>query len=51
MAVRGKHRRDILAAFEHRLGNDRDEELATALREIHKIARLRLEAMESHDGD
>jgi OHCU decarboxylase len=42
MAVRGKHRRDILAAFEHRLGNNRDEEMATAIREIHKIARLRL---------
>ena len=46
MAVRGKHRRDILAAFEQRLGNDRDGELATAIREIHEIARLRLEAME-----
>lgn len=44
MAVRGKHRRDILAAFERRLGNDRNAELATAIREIHKIARLRLEA-------
>lgn len=47
MAVRGKHRSEILAAFEQRLGNDRQEEMATAIREIHKIARLRLEAMES----
>jgi 2-oxo-4-hydroxy-4-carboxy-5-ureidoimidazoline decarboxylase len=47
IAVRGKHRTDILAAFEKRLGNDREEEMATAIREIHKIARLRLEAMES----
>ena len=51
IAVRGKHRADILAAFEQRLGNDREEEMATAIREIHKIARLRLEAMESQrDG-
>lgn len=47
MAVRGKHRSDILAAFERRLGNDRGNEMATAICEIHKIARLRLEAMES----
>ena len=50
MAVRGSSRADILAAFEERLGNDRDEEFETALAEIHKIARLRLEAMEDkHD--
>jgi 2-oxo-4-hydroxy-4-carboxy-5-ureidoimidazoline decarboxylase len=47
MAVRGKHRTDILAAFEQRLGNDEQQEMETAIREIHKIARLRLEAMES----
>lgn len=47
MAVRGKHRTDILAAFEQRLGNDRADEMATAIREIHKIARLRLEALQS----
>ena len=51
IAVRGKHRTDILAAFEQRLGNERDEEMATAIREIHKIARLRLEAMESQRDD
>ncbi len=46
IAVRGKRRSDILAAFEQRVRNDKDEELATAIREIHEIARLRLEAME-----
>ena len=51
MAVRGKHRTDILAAFEQRLGNDTEKEMATALREIHKIARLRLEAMEPSRAD
>lgn len=45
MAVRGSSRDDILAAFERRLGHDYDQEFETALDEIHKIARLRLEAM------
>ena len=47
MAVRDSSRADILDAFERRLGNDRTEEFETALAEIHKIARLRLDAMES----
>lgn len=42
IAVRGLTRADILAAFEVRLGNDGDAEFATALAEVHKIARLRL---------
>jgi OHCU decarboxylase len=45
LAVAGKTRQDILAAFETRLGNDRETEFRTALAEIDKIARLRLEAM------
>lgn len=45
MAVRNSSRRQILDAFEWRLQNDYDEEIETALMEIHKIARLRLEAM------
>ncbi|MEM7433169.1 MAG: 2-oxo-4-hydroxy-4-carboxy-5-ureidoimidazoline decarboxylase [Pseudomonadota bacterium] len=51
MAVRDSSRADILAAFEERLGNDVEVEFETALAEIHKIARLRLAAMESADGD
>ena len=47
MAVRGSSRADILAAFEQRLGNDRDVEFETALAEIHKIARLRFDALEA----
>jgi len=46
MAVRGSSRAEILAAFEARLANDATLEFETALHEIHKIARLRLEAME-----
>lgn len=45
MAVRDSNRHEILAAFEGRIGNDLDTEFDTAIGEIHKIARLRLEAM------
>lgn len=46
MAVRESDRVQILAAFAERLGNDYNLEFETALEEIHKIARLRLHAME-----
>jgi len=46
MAVRNSSRAQILDSFESRLGNDRNTELRTALEEIHKIAKLRLEAMQ-----
>lgn len=46
MAVRDSGREQILEAFERRLGNEYDLEFETALEEIHKIARLRLGAME-----
>ncbi len=45
MAVRNSNRHKILAAFARRIENDADTEFETAIREIHKIARLRLEAM------
>ena len=45
MAVRNSSRQEILAAFESRLGNEPDLEFETALAEIHKIARLRLQAL------
>lgn len=47
MAVRDSNRNDILSAFAKRVRNDEASEFATAITEIHKIARLRLEAMES----
>ena len=46
MAVRGSSRVEILDAFESRLRNEYELEFETALQEIHKIARLRLAAME-----
>ncbi len=45
-AVRDSNRFEILKAFEQRLQNNCEEEFETALKEIHKIARLRLRAME-----
>jgi len=50
MAVRGSNREAILAAFEERLKNDRQAEFERAFAEIHKIARLRLEAMHEPAG-
>jgi OHCU decarboxylase len=47
MAVRASTRAEILAAFAARLGNDAATEFETALQEIHKIAKLRLQAMEA----
>ena len=47
MAVRNSNRAEILEAFSARLENDYDTEFETALAEIHKIARLRLEALRS----
>ena len=42
MAVKGKSKIDIVAAFERRLLNDADVETRTALAEIDRIAALRL---------
>ena len=45
IAVRGLTRADILAVFRRRIDNDRRTEFATALAEVYKIARLRLEML------
>ena len=45
IAVRGLGKADILAAFERRVANDRDEEFATACRQVERIALLRLKDM------
>ena len=45
IAVRGLSRQDILKAFRSRADNDRETEFATALEQVHRIARLRLQAM------
>lgn len=45
LAVAGKTKPEILAAFEARINNAPSTELQTALSEIDRIARLRLEAL------
>jgi len=47
MAVRGSNRHEILAAFGRRLENDSKTEFDTAINEIHKIARLRLQELDT----
>lgn len=44
IAVKGLSRQDILVDFRARIGNGAEKEFATALDQIHKIARFRLEA-------
>jgi 2-oxo-4-hydroxy-4-carboxy-5-ureidoimidazoline decarboxylase len=46
MAVRGSTRQEVLEALSRRLQNEVVAEFETALEEIHKIARLRLAAMD-----
>lgn len=48
MAVSGFDRQTILHRFRERITNPRDDELRTALSEVHKIAGLRLAAMTAH---
>jgi OHCU decarboxylase len=43
MAVKGRTRAEILAAFEQRLGNSPEAEFGQALDQIARIARLRLD--------
>lgn len=44
-AVKGSNRQEILAAFELRIHHTLEQEFATALTEINKIALLRLQAL------
>ena len=45
IAVKGKTRHDILDAFRARLKNNAEQELETALAQINKIARFRLDSL------
>ena len=49
ICARQNRKEAILAAFPVRLQNDRDAEIAAALEEIYKIARLRIAAAVSED--
>jgi len=50
IAVAGLSRADILAAFEARAKNTTASEFRTALDEVHKIARIRLDALARQRG-
>lgn len=45
IAVTGLTRADILETFERRTGNSPEEEFRTALDQVHKIARIRLDVL------
>nr|WP_315855257.1 2-oxo-4-hydroxy-4-carboxy-5-ureidoimidazoline decarboxylase [Chenggangzhangella methanolivorans] len=45
VAVTGMTRADILAAFESRVENTPEDEFRTALDNVHRIARIRLDAL------
>ena len=45
LAVKGHDRAGILDAFRRRAGNDPDAEFREALDQVHRIARLRLQAL------
>lgn len=47
IAVRDRTPAEVLAEFRRRIDNDADTEFRAALGEIHKIARLRLDALEA----
>lgn len=49
MAVKDSNRHLILAAFERRIHHNQQDEFATAIGEINKIARLRLKAFFNHE--
>jgi 2-oxo-4-hydroxy-4-carboxy-5-ureidoimidazoline decarboxylase len=44
-AVKGYHRQDILEAFRVRVNNSSDTEFTTAIEQVHRIAKLRLETI------
>ena len=45
LAVKGRHRLEILENFRTRVGNSPAQEFREALDQVHQIARLRLEAL------
>lgn len=45
LAVKGRHRLEILDNFRSRIGNSTEQEFREALDQVHQIARLRLESL------
>ena len=49
LAVRGSNRQQVLENFRKRIDSDRDDEFAEALRQVHRIAWLRLQEIECYN--
>ena len=49
LAVRGRNRQQVLENFRERIDSDRDDEFAEALRQVHRIAWLRLQEIECYN--
>ena len=46
IAVKGLNRLDIIKSMKNRVKNNYQEEFSTAINEVHKIAKIRLDALE-----
>ena len=46
IAVKGLNRLDIIKSMKKRVNNNYEEEFLTAINEVHKIAKIRLDALE-----
>ncbi|PDH41199.1 MAG: hypothetical protein CNF00_04690, partial [Candidatus Thioglobus sp. MED-G25] len=49
LAVRGRNRQQVLENFRKRIDSGRDDEFAEALRQVHRIAWLRLQEIECYN--
>ena len=46
IAVKGLNRSDVINSMKNRVNNNYEEEFSTAINEVHKIAKIRLDALE-----
>ena len=46
IAVKGLNRSDVIKSMKNRVKNNYQEEFSTAINEVHKIAKIRLDALE-----
>ena len=49
LAVRGRNRQQVLENFRERIDSGRDDEFAEALRQVHRIAWIRLQEIECYN--
>ena len=46
IAVKGLNRSDVIKSMKNRVKNSYEEEFSTAINQVHKIAKIRLDALE-----